>query len=91
MTKAGVNQLTRICAAEFGTFGVRVNAVQPGLIRSPMTEAMPQKAWDQKMTEIPMGRPGEPAEVAQVVAFYASDRSSYMTGTVAEVTGGRLM
>jgi 3-oxoacyl-[acyl-carrier protein] reductase len=56
-----------------------------------MTEAMPQKAWDQKMAEIPMGRPGEPAEVASVALFYASSMSSYMTGTVAEVTGGRFM
>ena len=70
---------------------MRVNAIQPGLIRTAMTEAMPQQAWDQKMTEIPMGRAGEPDEVAKVVLFYASDLSSYMTGTVAEVTGGRLM
>jgi 3-oxoacyl-[acyl-carrier protein] reductase len=89
--KAGIVGLTKAAAKEVAHLGVRVNAVQPGLIRSAMTEAMPQKAWDQKMTEIPMGRPGEPAEVAAVVLFYASDLSSYMTGTVAEVTGGRLM
>ncbi len=71
--------------------GVRVNAIQPGLIRSAMTEAMPQKAWDAKMAEIPMQRAGEPAEVASVALFYASSLSSYMTGTVAEVTGGRFM
>ena len=52
---------------------------------------MPQKAWDAKMAEIPMGRAGEPEEVAKVALFYASDLYSYMTGTVAEVTGGRLM
>jgi 3-oxoacyl-[acyl-carrier protein] reductase len=89
--KAGIVGLTKAAAKEVAHLGVRVNAVQPGLIRSAMTEAMPQKAWDQKMTEIPMGRAGEPAEVATVVLFYASDLSSYMTGTIAEVTGGRLM
>jgi 3-oxoacyl-[acyl-carrier protein] reductase len=89
--KAGIVGLTKAAAKEVAHLGVRVNAVQPGLIRSAMTEAMPQKAWDQKMTEIPMGRAGEPSEVAQVVLFYASDLASYMTGTVAEVTGGRLM
>jgi 3-oxoacyl-[acyl-carrier protein] reductase len=89
--KAGIVGLTKAAAKEVAHVGVRVNAVQPGLIRTAMTEAMPQQAWDQKMTEIPMGRPGEPAEVATVVLFYASHLSSYMTGTVAEVTGGRLM
>lgn len=89
--KAGVVGLTKAAAKEVAHHGVRVNAVQPGLIRTPMTEAMPQKAWDQKMAEIPMGRPGEPAEVASVVLFLASDLSSYMTGTVQEITGGRFM
>ena len=89
--KAGVVGLTKAAAKELAHFGVRVNAVQPGLIRTPMTEAMPQKAWDQKMSEIPMGRPGEPREVATVVVFLASDWSSYLTGTVHEVTGGRFM
>jgi 3-oxoacyl-[acyl-carrier protein] reductase len=89
--KAGVVGLTKAAAKELAHLGVRVNAVQPGLIRTPMTEAMPRKAWDQKMSEIPMGRPGEPREVATVVTFLASDWSSYMTGTVHEVTGGRFM
>jgi 3-oxoacyl-[acyl-carrier protein] reductase len=89
--KAGIVGLTKAAAKEMAHHGVRVNAIQPGLIRSAMTEAMPQKAWDQKMAEIPMGRAGEPAEIASVALFYASDLSSYMTGTVAEVTGGRFM
>ena len=61
----------------------------PGLIRSAMTEAMPQHIWDQKVAEVPMGRAGEPDEVAKVALFLACDLSSYMTGTVLEVTGGR--
>jgi 3-oxoacyl-[acyl-carrier protein] reductase len=89
--KAGIVGLSKAAAKEVAHLGVRVNVVQPGLIRSAMTEAMPQQAWDQKMGEIPMGRAGEVEEVAKVVLFYASDLSSYMTGTVAEVTGGRLM
>jgi 3-oxoacyl-[acyl-carrier protein] reductase len=89
--KAGIVGLTKAAAKEMAHHGVRVNAVQPGLIRTPMTEAMPEKAWEQKMSEIPMGRPGEVAEVAGVVLFLASDLSSYMTGTVLEVTGGRFM
>jgi 3-oxoacyl-[acyl-carrier protein] reductase len=89
--KAGIVGLTKAAAKEMAHHGVRVNAIQPGLIRSAMTEAMPQKAWDQKMAEIPMGRPGEVAEVATVALFLASDLSSYMTGTVLEVTGGRFM
>jgi len=89
--KAGIVGMTKAAAKEMAHHGVRVNAIQPGLIRSAMTEAMPQKAWDQKMSEIPMGRPGEPDEVASVALFLASDLSSYMTGAVLEVTGGRFM
>ncbi|GAB3681454.1 3-oxoacyl-ACP reductase FabG [Saccharopolyspora tripterygii] len=89
--KAGIVGLTKAAAKEMAHHGVRVNAIQPGLIRTAMTEAMPQKAWDQKMDEIPMKRAGEVAEVASVALFLASDLSSYMTGTVLEVTGGRFM
>jgi 3-oxoacyl-[acyl-carrier protein] reductase len=87
--KAGIVGLTKAAAKEVAHLGVRVNAIQPGLIRSAMTEAMPQRIWDAKLAEIPMARAGEPAEVASVALFLASDLSSYMTGTVLEVTGGR--
>lgn len=87
--KAGIVGLTKAAAKEVAHLGVRINAIQPGLIRSAMTEAMPQRIWDEKLAEIPMGRAGEPAEVAKVALFLASDLSSYMTGTVLEVTGGR--
>lgn len=89
--KAGIVGMTKAAAKELARYGVRVNAIQPGLIRTAMTEAMPQSAWDAKMAEIPMARAGEPAEVAAVAAFLSSDLSSYMTGTVLEVTGGRYM
>ena len=87
--KAGIVGLTKAAAKELAHLGVRVNAIAPGLIRSAMTEAMPQRIWDAKLAEVPMGRAGEPDEVAKVAVFLASDLSSYMTGTVLEVTGGR--
>ena len=87
--KAGIVGMTKAAAKELAHLGVRVNAIQPGLIRSAMTEAMPQRIWDEKLAEIPMGRAGEPEEVAKVALFLASDLSSYMTGAVLEVTGGR--
>lgn len=89
--KAGIVGLSKAAAKELAHHGVRVNAIQPGLIRSAMTEAMPEKAWNQKLAEIPMARAGEPDEVASVALFLASGLSSYMTGTVLEVTGGRFM
>ncbi|MBW8793473.1 MAG: 3-oxoacyl-ACP reductase FabG [Streptomyces sp.] len=85
--KAGLVGLTKASAKELAKAGVRVNAVQPGLIRTAMTEAMPPAAWDAKLAEIPLGRAGEPAEVAQAVLFLASDMASYVTGAVLEVTG----
>ena len=89
--KAGIVGLSKAAAKEVAHLGVRINVIQPGLIRTAMTEAMPQQVWDQKLTEVPMGRAGEPGEIANVALFFASDLSSYMTGTVAEVTGGRYM
>lgn len=87
--KAGIVGMTKAASKELAYLGVRVNAIQPGLIRSAMTEAMPQRIWDSKVAEVPLGRAGEPAEVANVALFLASGLSSYMTGTVLEVTGGR--
>jgi 3-oxoacyl-[acyl-carrier protein] reductase len=89
--KAGIVGMTKAAAKELAHLGVRVNAIAPGLIRSAMTEAMPQRIWDAKVAEVPMGRAGEPSEVANVALFLASDLSSYMTGTVLDVTGGRFM
>jgi 3-oxoacyl-[acyl-carrier protein] reductase len=83
--------MTKAAAKERAHRGVRVNAVAPGLIRSAMTEAMPAHVWDTKLAEIPLQRAGEPSEVASVNLFLASDLSSYVTGTVTEVTGGRYM
>jgi 3-oxoacyl-[acyl-carrier protein] reductase len=87
--KAGIVGLTKSAAKELAHHNVRVNAVQPGLIRTPMTEAMPPEIFAEREADVPMKRAGEPAEVAGAVVFLASDLSSYITGTVIEVGGGR--
>ncbi|APA98087.1 3-oxoacyl-ACP reductase FabG [Nocardia seriolae] len=89
--KAGIVGLTKASAKELAHKGVRVNAIQPGLIRTPMTEAMKPEVFAAREADIPMRRAGEPAEVADVALFLALDLSSYMTGAVLEVGGGRLM
>ncbi|GAB6919641.1 3-oxoacyl-ACP reductase FabG [Rhodococcus erythropolis] len=89
--KAGIIGLTKSSAKELAHKGIRVNAVQPGLIRTPMTEAMPPDVFAAREADIPMKRAGEPREVAGAVLFLASEYSSYMTGAVLEVGGGRLM
>ena len=87
--KAGIVGLTKAAAKELAHHNVRVNAVQPGLIRTPMTEAMPPELFAEREAAVPMKRAGEPAEVAGAVVFLASDLASYITGTVIEVGGGR--
>ena len=89
--KAGIIGLTKAAAKELAHKGVRVNAIQPGLIRTAMTEAMAPDAFAEREAAIPMKRAGEPAEVAGAALFLASSLSSYMTGAVLEVGGGRLM
>lgn len=87
--KAGIVGLTKAAAKELAHHNVRVNAVQPGLIRTPMTAAMPPEVFAEREASIPMKRAGEPAEVAGAVVFLASDLASYITGTIIEVGGGR--
>lgn len=89
--KAGMIGLTKASAKELAYLGVRVNAIQPGLIRTTMTESLRKDIWEKKLAEIPMGRAAEPSEVASAALFLASDMSSYITGTVLEVAGGRYM
>jgi 3-oxoacyl-[acyl-carrier protein] reductase len=89
--KAGIVGLTKAASKEVAHHGVRINAVQPGLIKTPMTAAMSPEAFAATESTIPMRRAGEPSEVAGAVVFLASDLSSYMTGAVLEVSGGRGM
>ena len=87
--KAGIVGLSKAAAKELAHHNVRVNAVQPGLIRTPMTAAMPPEVFAEREAAVPMKRAGEPTEVAGAVVFLASDLASYITGTVIEVGGGR--
>ncbi|XP_057555198.1 (3R)-3-hydroxyacyl-CoA dehydrogenase isoform X3 [Hippopotamus amphibius kiboko] len=90
-SKAGVVGLTQTVARELGRHGIRCNAVLPGLIKTPMTQKMPQKVLDKVTGMIPMGHQGDPEDVADVVAFLASEDSGYITGASVEVTGGLFM
>ena len=90
-TKAGIIGLTLTLAAEFGRDGIRVSAVAPSTIRTPLTQdRIDNDPWFRKMNfeTCPPGRPGEAAEVADAVLYLASDRASYVTGTVLPVDGG---
>lgn len=87
-TKAGVIGFTKSAAKELARKNVRVNAVLPGFIKTPMTEAMPPKVLSDICAGIPMGRMGDAEEIANSVLFLASDLSSYITGATLEVTGG---
>lgn len=89
--KAGIVGLTKAAAKELAHHNVRVNAIQPGLIRTAMTEAMPPEVFAEREAAVPMKRAGEPAEVAGAVVFLGSELSSYVTGSVIEVGGGRYM
>ena len=89
-SKAAVHMLTKSLACEWAKFGIRVNAVAPGYINTAMTlRGRTNAEWNACWLEMtPMGRCGEPCEVASVVLFLASDAASYITGTVLSVDGG---
>jgi 3-oxoacyl-[acyl-carrier protein] reductase len=87
-TKFGVIGFTKTWSRELGPKGVRVNAVAPGFISTPMVAAMPEKVLAEMSKKIHLGRPGQPEEVANVYAFLASDEASYINGEVIEVSGG---
>ncbi|XP_066588382.1 (3R)-3-hydroxyacyl-CoA dehydrogenase [Prorops nasuta] len=86
--KAGVVAITKTASMEFGQFGIRVNAILPGFIETPMTETVPDKVKEMFVKRVPLRRMGKPKEIADVVYFLASDSSSYINGTSIEVTGG---
>ncbi|MEI5680778.1 SDR family NAD(P)-dependent oxidoreductase [Mesorhizobium sp. CCNWLW179-1] len=87
-SKAGVHMLTKSLACEWAQTGVRVNAVAPAFIETPMTVKYPAITAEKWRNLTPMGRYGKPAEVASAVLFLASDAASYITGTVLSVDGG---
>jgi NAD(P)-dependent dehydrogenase (short-subunit alcohol dehydrogenase family) len=87
-SKAGVYGLVRVLAADYAPDRIRVNGVIPGYTRSPMTAWVGPDAHAQLLATIPLGRAGEPDEVGEVIAFLASDRTPYTTGSVWAADGG---
>ncbi len=87
-SKAGLIGFTKSLAREIAGRGVRVNAVAPGFIQTPMTDKLTEDQRTALLTQIPMARLGQPEEVAKVILFLASELASYLTGQVIHITGG---
>jgi len=87
-SKAGVYGLVRVMAADYAAEGIRVNGVVPGYTNTPMTSWVTPADAETLLRGIPLGRPGEPEEVAAVIAFLASDETPYVTGAVWAADGG---
>ncbi|MDR2464185.1 MAG: 3-oxoacyl-[acyl-carrier-protein] reductase [Holosporales bacterium] len=87
-SKAGLIGMSKALAKELGTRNITVNCVAPGFIESVMTQRLPDAVKQKLLENIPLGRIGQPREVADVVAFLASDKASYITGATLHVNGG---
>jgi 3-oxoacyl-[acyl-carrier protein] reductase len=79
---------TKTWSRELGPKGIRVNAVAPGFIATPILSTIPEKVIDEMMDRVPLKRLGQPEDIANVYAFLASDEAAYINGTVIEVAGG---
>jgi 3-oxoacyl-[acyl-carrier protein] reductase len=90
-SKAGLIGLTKTTAKEFASRGITCNAVAPGMIQSKMTEVLPEEVRKKYLDNIPLGRFGTPEDVANVVAFLASDDAAYVTAQVIDIDGGLVM
>lgn len=90
-SKAGIEGFTRALAKEIGSRGITVNAVAPGFIDTDMTRKLPEKQTELLLSSIPLGRLGQPEEIAAVVGFLASDSGAYITGETLHVNGGMHM
>lgn len=89
--KAGLEGFTRALARELGSRSVTVNAVAPGFIDTDMTRELPEAQREALLTQIPLGRLGQAKEIAETVAFLASDSAAYITGATIPVNGGMYM
>ncbi|MCA9900963.1 MAG: beta-ketoacyl-ACP reductase [Ardenticatenaceae bacterium] len=87
-TKAAVVGMTKTWARELGRYGIRVNAIAPGFIATEMVAKMPEKVLDGMRGHTPIGRLGQPEDIANAYAFLASDEASFISGTVLRVDGG---
>lgn len=87
-TKGGINGLTRLLARSLGKFGVRVNSIAPGFIRTDMVNELPESAYAHILDSTALGAMGEPEDVARTAAFLASGQSSYVNGSVIRIDGG---
>ncbi|HKI97656.1 MAG TPA: 3-oxoacyl-ACP reductase FabG [bacterium] len=90
-TKAGLVGMTRTMAIEWGRYGITVNAIAPGFIKTSMTDAIPDEIREAAGQRIPVGRVGEPYDIARVYLFYASPESSFLTGTLLIADGGQTL
>ena len=90
-TKFGVVGMTKVWARELGRYGIRVNAVAPGFIATEMVTAMPQKMLDGMKSHTPLGRLGQPRDIANAYLFLASEEASFITGEVLRVDGGMVV
>ncbi len=88
--KAGVIALTRCCAEALAPYNVRINCVAPGLIETEMAHVLAPETMQRVIAETPMGRIGQPEEIAAVIRFLLSDESSFMTGQTVVASGGRV-
>jgi 3-oxoacyl-[acyl-carrier protein] reductase len=89
VSKAGLICFTKVLAKELLEYNIRVNCVSPALIRTPLLDSVEQEQIDYMTTKIPMGRLGEPAEVAALVHFLVSQDASFTTGQCYDISGGR--
>ena len=91
-SKGGVRMLTKAAAVELGPYGVRVCAIGPGVSETPLTESLlaSEQALTDQLARIPMGRLGQPEDIAEVAAFLASDDAAYVTGATLIVDGGEM-